>query len=87
MKHLFTKLFSLSFCTFTLFALTACPFITGEYPYPFQHAVVDTPDTCEGVDCGAEHTCVVERHTSAVSGQQDDRPACVLNEKTEAQND
>ena len=84
MKHLFPKLFCLSFCTFTLFALTACPIL--EYPYPLQRTVVDTPDTCEGVDCGGEHTCVVEDYTSPATGQHDLRPACVTDEELEAPN-
>ena len=95
MKHFIRKTSQGIFCAFTLFALTACPFMGDGrgpfFPFPagehYRPHVVETADTCDDVDCGAEHACVVEEYSSAVSGQDDLRPACISNDELEASDD
>ena len=52
-----------------LLALTACS------PYPPQPDI--TQNTCEGVECGDSHQCVVETYESPINHRTDLRPACV----------
>jgi len=95
MKRFTQKISQAFFSAITLFALTACPFIGGghgpHFPYPhgphYGPTLVETADTCDDVDCGAEHSCVVEEYTSAASGQEDLRPACISNDEIEASDD
>ncbi|MBL91217.1 MAG: hypothetical protein CMH56_05300 [Myxococcales bacterium] len=78
MKRITQQTAQVLFCTLSLFGLTACPHLNGFfYPYPEHRPVVDTADTCEEVECGPDHSCVIEKHTSAASGHKDRRPACV----------
>lgn len=61
--------------------LLACP--TGHY-HPIDQDTfnghVPTLDSCESVDCGADHNCIVENYENPQTGTFDERPACVLEE-------